>query len=143
MTMMILMITMIMMLKKNIKPYLQPGPLSEILTITDLQHVINRGWIYGKPEFRLCWMKLCSIEANIFQSKAVCNQKWIWVLLNIFSLPTKPWPEGANSTAFLATVSVVVQNDVWNKDCIIKNIMINGCTWFMRIGSVSSCFFQR
>ena len=41
-------------------PYFQPGPLSEILTITNLQYAASRIWNCAEPEFRLSWMKLCS-----------------------------------------------------------------------------------
>ena len=40
--------------------YFQPGPLSEILTILNLQHAASRIWTCAEAEFRLCWMKLCS-----------------------------------------------------------------------------------
>ena len=42
--------------------YFQPGPLSEILTISNLQHATSRIWTCAEPEFRLCWMKLCSSD---------------------------------------------------------------------------------
>ena len=44
---------------KGVKCYFQPGPLSEILTITYIWHTA-RIWTCPKPEFRLCWMKLCN-----------------------------------------------------------------------------------
>ena len=39
---------------------LQPGPLSEILTIANLY--TQRAGFEFRPEFRLCWMKLCSSD---------------------------------------------------------------------------------
>ena len=39
-----------MMTMTMIKPYFQPGPLSEILTITDLQHAASSVWTCAKPE---------------------------------------------------------------------------------------------
>ena len=47
---------------KGVKPYFQPGPLSEILTIANLRHAASRTWTCAEPEFRLCWMKLCSSD---------------------------------------------------------------------------------
>ena len=47
---------------KGVKPYFQPGPLSEILTIANLRHAASRIWTCAEPEFRLCWMKLCSSD---------------------------------------------------------------------------------
>ena len=43
---------------------LQLGPLSEILTITNLQHAASRVWIYAEPEFRVSWPKLCSSDSH-------------------------------------------------------------------------------
>ena len=42
--------------------YFQLGPLPEILTISNLQHVESRIWTCAEPEFRLCRMKLCSSD---------------------------------------------------------------------------------
>ena len=47
----------------------QPGPLSEILTITNLRHAASRIWTCTESEFRLCWMKLCS--SNNHYTKAL------------------------------------------------------------------------
>ena len=47
---------------KSIQPYFQPGPLSEIFTITILRHAGSRIWTSAEPAFRLCWMKLCSSD---------------------------------------------------------------------------------
>ena len=41
--------------QKVFKPYFQPGPLSEIHTIANLQHVAYRVLTYAEPEFRLNW----------------------------------------------------------------------------------------
>ena len=43
-------------------PYFQPGPLSEILTISNLRHTASRIWTCAESEFRLCWVKLCSSD---------------------------------------------------------------------------------
>ena len=45
--------------RKAFTPYFQPGPLSEILIISDLRHVASRIWTCTESEFRLCWRKLC------------------------------------------------------------------------------------
>ena len=47
---------------KDVYPFFQPGPLSEILTISNLQHAVSRIWTCAEPEFRLCWMKLCGSD---------------------------------------------------------------------------------
>ena len=47
---------------KGVKPYFQPRPLSEILTIANHQHAASSTWTCAEPEFRLCWMKLCSSD---------------------------------------------------------------------------------
>ena len=45
---------------KGVYALFQPGPLSEILTIANLQHLASRVWPCAESEFRLCWMKLCN-----------------------------------------------------------------------------------
>ena len=45
---------------KGVLSYFRLRPLSEILTIVNLRHAASRIWTYAEPEFRLCWMKLCS-----------------------------------------------------------------------------------
>ena len=47
---------------KGVSPYFQPGPLSEILTTTNLWHTARRVWKCAEPEFRLSWMKSCSSD---------------------------------------------------------------------------------
>ena len=44
------------------QPYFQSGLLSEIVTITNLQHAKSRVWTCTEPEFRLSWMKLHSSD---------------------------------------------------------------------------------
>ena len=39
---------------KGVKPYFQPGLLSEILTIANLRHAASRISTCAEPEFRLC-----------------------------------------------------------------------------------------
>ena len=51
-------------LTKGVSPYFQPGLLSEILTIANLQHAASRVWTCAEPEFRLSWMKLCSSDKH-------------------------------------------------------------------------------
>ena len=47
---------------KGIKPYFQPGPLSDILTIANLWHAGSRVSTCTEAEFRLCWMKVCNSD---------------------------------------------------------------------------------
>ena len=47
---------------KGVKPYFQPGPLSEILTIANLWQAASRTWTCAEPEFRLYWIKLYSSD---------------------------------------------------------------------------------
>ena len=48
--------------QKAFKHYLQPGPLSGILTILNFRHAASRISTCAEPEFRLCWMKLCNSD---------------------------------------------------------------------------------
>ena len=45
---------------KGVYPYFQSGPLSEIFIISNLRYILSRIWTCAEPEFRLCWMELCS-----------------------------------------------------------------------------------
>ena len=54
------------------RPYFQPGPLSEILTIVNLRHVVSRIWTCAEPEFKLCRMKLCN-SVNHFTTAPVSS----------------------------------------------------------------------
>ena len=62
-------------LTKGVKPYFQWGPLSVILTITNLGYAASSSiWACTKPEFRHCWVKLysndnCCTVAPQFQFK--------------------------------------------------------------------------
>ena len=47
---------------KGVSPYFQPGPLSDILSISNLRHAASRIWTCAEATFRLCWMMLCSID---------------------------------------------------------------------------------
>ena len=101
--MMMMMMMMIMMnyfsrmvdRRKAFTPYLQPGPLSEILTIANLRHGASKVWNCAESEFRLCWTKLCSIDnlnkldKTIFWkslSKEMCAKN-----LKFFGSPTTEW----------------------------------------------------
>ena len=44
--------------ERRSQSYFQPGPLSEILIIANLQHTESRVWTCAEPELRLSWMKL-------------------------------------------------------------------------------------
>ena len=45
-------------LTKGAQPYFHCGPLSEILTIANIQRAASRIWTRVEPELRLSWMKL-------------------------------------------------------------------------------------
>ena len=47
---------------KGVYPYFQTGPLSEILTTSNLWHTGCRIWTCAEREFKLAWMKLCSSD---------------------------------------------------------------------------------
>ena len=55
------------------------------LTILNLWHVASRTWICAKPEFRLCWMKLCSSDTHyatvlwsiVRKSAWLCVDWWV------------------------------------------------------------------
>ena len=61
--------------RKAFMPYLQPEPLSDILTIANLRHAASRVSNYAESEFRLCWMKLCSSDKqkNHFKRKKIIS----------------------------------------------------------------------
>ena len=56
---------------KGIYLYFQPGPLPEFLTIANLQHATSRIGICSEPEFRLCWMKLCSNDNHYTMAQQI------------------------------------------------------------------------
>ena len=76
---------------KGVYPYVQPGPLSEILTIANLRHASSRIWTCAEPEFSQSWMKLWSSAVVITTAKsryychvALCTSCCVdWLLLNI------------------------------------------------------------
>ena len=47
---------------KCVKPYVQVGSLSEILTIANLRHTANRIPACTESEFRFCWMNFCCCD---------------------------------------------------------------------------------
>ena len=53
------------------------GTISEILTIVNLRHTTSRIWNRAEPEFRLCWMKMCSGDDQ-YATASSCNA---WCLL--------------------------------------------------------------
>ena len=59
---------------QDVKPYFQPGPLSEILTIANLRQAGSRISACAEPEFRLWWMKLCSSDNHY---TTVPTQYWV------------------------------------------------------------------
>ena len=63
---------------KGVSPYFQPGPLSEILTIANLQHAASRVWTCTEPEFRLSWMKLCSSDNHYTLAPRQCACMPMW-----------------------------------------------------------------
>ena len=78
---------------KRVYPYFQWDRLSEILTITNLQHAVSRIWTWAEPEFRLCWMKVCSSDSHytsIVLLKYIDEYKFC--ILDLSSLPTS-WIE--------------------------------------------------
>ena len=50
---------------KNVKPYFQPAPVSEIFTIVNLRHTPGRELTCTDTEFRFYWMKLCGIMRGL------------------------------------------------------------------------------
>ena len=49
----------------------QQRTLSEILTIANIRHAAIRIWTCAEPEFRLCWMKLCTRDNQHHKSHLV------------------------------------------------------------------------
>ena len=55
----------------------------EILTTLNLQHATSRTWICAEPEFRFCWMKLCSSDKH-YTTKTRDNHYKILIKKNFF-----------------------------------------------------------
>ena len=58
---------------KAVKPYFQPGPLSGILTVTNIRQVARRIWTCAEPEFKVhhganyTWQAFKLIQEHILQ----------------------------------------------------------------------------
>ena len=63
---------------KGVYPYFQLGPLSEILTISNLRHAVSSIWTYTEPGFRLCWMKLFSSDNHYTMAPHTSYQPFHW-----------------------------------------------------------------
>ena len=50
---------------------------SRDLTIANLRHTASRVWACAEPEFRLCWMKLCSSDNRCTTALQIYNLK-VW-----------------------------------------------------------------
>ena len=48
--------------RKGVKPYIQPGPSSEIVPITNLQNAVIKIWKCTAPGIWNCLLKLCSSD---------------------------------------------------------------------------------
>ena len=57
------------------------GPLSEMLTITNLWHATCRIWTFAGPEFRLCWMKLCNSDNHYTRVPQTSNWRYLLELI--------------------------------------------------------------
>ena len=55
------------------------GPLSEILNISNIQHAASRIWACAEPEFRLCWMKLCSNDKHYTTALQKDLKTWLFI----------------------------------------------------------------
>ena len=52
-------------LTKEVKTYFQTELFPRVLTIiVNLHQVVSRIWASAEPEFRLCWMKMCSSDIH-------------------------------------------------------------------------------
>ena len=98
---------------KCVKPYVQVGSLSEILTIANLRHTANRIPACTESEFRFCWMNFCCSDNHcttapsllwlvdnstvvVYQFVIACEMIEIWlfcdwnwnlsILLNYFAI---------------------------------------------------------
>ena len=70
---------------KAFKPYFQPGPLLEILTIANLRHAASRVWACAEPEFRLGWMKLCSSD-NHYTTTLLVKYQYFAICCSVLQL---------------------------------------------------------
>ena len=50
------------------------GAIVRIVTITNLWHAASRIWTCSEPEFRLCWMKLCSSDNHYTAGKTLLEE---------------------------------------------------------------------
>ena len=56
-------------------------PLSEMLTIANLWHAACRIWTFAGPEFRLCWIKLCSSDNHYTRVPQTSNWRYLLELI--------------------------------------------------------------
>ena len=87
------------------KPLAFRDSLSEIFTIANLRHTVSRAWTCAKSEFRLGWMKLCSIDNK--SSVTVSSMFFVSFLLII---PEKPIFVFGSSTLIFLTFFLALFN---------------------------------
>ena len=63
-------------LMRDVKPFFQPTPQSEVLTIENPWHAANNIWTCTEPAFRLCWIKFGNSDKdNLRQDNCLaCSQ---------------------------------------------------------------------
>ena len=131
-------------LTKRVYPYFQWDRLSEILTITNLQHAVSRIWTSAEPEFRLCWMKVCSSDSHytsIVLLKYIDEYKFC--ILDLSSLPTS-WIEIRASVNILENMYHVWK--LYVSLYIKKKRFLVGCfkkgTWTSLLNQTTSLNFH-
>ena len=95
---------------KGVKPYFQPGPLLEILTIPNLRQATSRIWTCAETQFRLYWMKLCSSDTTTprrYYNAEKYYHRIIYVRIQVFTDLYSPiishilWSVPEDSEAYL------------------------------------------
>ena len=93
------------------------GQIWEVLTITNVWHATNRIWTCAEPEFRLCWMKLRSID-NPYTTATQ------FVIISHMSLFIGSLSYGSNSKTISRSIWI------WHVRCWIGINMISGASTF-------------
>ena len=74
--------------KNGVKPYLQVGPLSKILTFGNLRHAASRIWICTETWLRLFWIEFSGNENHfttaplLWSTKSWSTKLWLLVWIN-------------------------------------------------------------
>ena len=91
------MMMMMMMMMNCFCGIADRGKASEILTIANLQHATSKIWTSAEPEFRVCWIKLCSCDNHY----TTCHE-WAYGIIELKS----GWIEFFSNFILIKTYSI-------------------------------------